>query len=292
MKDLKSPLIYQGSKNRYANSIIKNLPKDYDSVLDMFCGSGEVGVGMFEGKKVTCNDFSHQLIDLHTMFQLECTDPEKFITKVKGFESKMGLGKPPSKGQEDHKEIISSLKSNYLKLRDLYNKTKDPLHLYTLHCNSFSNGMRFDSVGNFTQPYGQRYFNPSLQKKWLDWAKRLQKEDITFTSEDFRKVDLDGYDFVYADPFYLLTDSSYGETKKTGWGLKEEYSLYSKLDKYKGKFMLSNQLYSKGKENYILKEWIDSRDDLRIECLNSDSYKNCNYQREQGMTVELLIINY
>ena len=61
--------------------------------------------------------------------------------------------------------------------------------------------------------------------------------------------------------------------------------------------MLSNQLYSKGKHNYILQEFIDQQSSLdnnniRVVELSSQSYKNCNYQREDKKTVELLIMNY
>ncbi len=292
MEAIRSPIVWAGSKNRYADIIMKNLPKDFDTVLDLFCGSGEVGIGMLEGKKVTCNDFGHQLMGMHSMFQDSCKNPEKFVKEMIELERYYGLGKPKTKKQEGYQLHNEALKSNYLSLRQEYDNIRLADMLYILHCNSFSNGIRFSSKGNMSQPYGQRYLNPSLQKKMLQWLRKLQDTDVMFTCEDFRKVGLEGFDFVYVDSPYLLTDSPYQETKRTGWGLKEEYALYRKLDKYEGKWMLSNQLYSKGKENYILKEWIDSRDDLRIECLNSDSYKNCNYQREQGMTVELLIMNY
>ena len=59
------------------------------------------------------------------------------------------------------------------------------------------------------------------------------------------------------------------------------------------KFALSNVLEAKGKQNTILKEWIESRPQYRMIDLNF-SYNNANYQRknEAYKTREVLIVNY
>lgn len=288
---IKSPIIYSGSKSRFADVIKPLLPTEgVTNALDVFCGSGEVGVGMMDYDHVTCNDLTWQLITIHEMFQKrakEGGDFEKYVKYLQSIEKAYGLGK-------FHKDKLVELKDAYEGLKTAYNVQHSASLLYMLHCCSFSNGMRWAN-GSFNLPYGRRNFNPSLQKKLINWLEILGEKDVEFTSEDFRKINFEDYGFIYCDPPYLTTTSFYQESKKTGWGIKEEYALYEKLDKYAeqgGKFMLSNQIFAKGKENYILKEWIESRTDLVVRYLDTGSYTNCNYQREDGKTVEVLVTNY
>lgn len=293
-KAIRSPISWQGSKGRFAEVITKNLPdkSEVTSAIDIFCGSGEVGIGMFDYDKVVCNDLGDQVIGIHRMLQKQAESPEPsqtYVDHLKLIESSYGLGK------FDKNELVS-LKKSFEDLKKTYNTTKSDYELlYLIHCNSFSNSLRYDSTGKVNIPYGQRYMNPSLQKKMLQWLDILKNKDVTFTSSDFRKVDLTGFDFAFFDCPYLLSDTTYQATKKTGWGIKEEYALYSKIDKFcntGGKIMLTNQLFSNGKENYLLREWVESRTDLVVRYLDTGSYTNCNYQRSEGKTVEILVTNY
>ena len=290
-KAIRSPLIYAGSKGRYGEIITKILPpkSEVKTALDVFAGSGEVGIGMMDYDHVTCNDFTTQVIGIHNWLKVWADngmDSQSLVTFIKGQEKFHGL-------EKFNENNLKDLNKSYLKLRSLYNTNKsDAVLLYLLHCNSFSNGLRFEGSGKMTQPYGRRNFNPSLQKKMVAWLDLLKTKDVTFTNQDFRKLDFNGFDFVYLDPPYYLTDAPYQESKKTQWGLREEYALYSKIDKYKGKFALSNQVFSKGKSNHVLQEWLDSRNDLKVITMDAESYKNCNYQREDKLTVEILVTNY
>lgn len=290
-KAIRSPIVYQGSKGRYAETISKLLPpkSEVKTALDLFTGSGEVGVGMMDYDHVVCNDFTTQIVRIHNWFlswAKSGNESGSLVRFIQSQEKAFFL-------EKFHKDNLKDLTTAYLGLRKEYNQCKDDsLLLYLLHCNSFSNGLRFDGKGKMTQPYGRRNFNPSLQKKMVAWIDLLKTKNVEFMSKDFRKVEFNEFDFVYLDPPYYLTDSSYQESKKTAWGLREEYALYTKLDNYKGKFMLSNQIFSKGKSNYILEEWLARRKDLKVITMDSENYRNCNYQREDGLTVEVLVTNY
>jgi len=80
-----------------------------------------------------------------------------------------------------------------------------------------------------------------------------------------------------------------------GWSEKEEKSLLKKLDNLNNqgiKFALSNVLEHKGKENVILKNWVETNECYKINYLNFD-YSNCNYQKkDKNSSVEVLITNY
>ena len=59
------------------------------------------------------------------------------------------------------------------------------------------------------------------------------------------------------------------------------------------RFALSNVLESKGKENILLKKWIESRPNYKMIDLNY-SYNNASYQRQnkEKKTKEILVLNY
>jgi site-specific DNA-adenine methylase len=146
-------------------------------------------------------------------------------------------------------------------------------------------------------PFGKdrSSFNPSLQKKFIDFVDNLKNKNINFVHKDFRGLPFDklnSNDFVYADPPYLITCASYNENG--GWNEEHEKDLLKLLDKLNQngvKFALSNVLESKGKSNDILKEW--SKDYI-VNRLNY-TYNNCNYQKkdkEENSVVEVLITNY
>lgn len=98
----------------------------------------------------------------------------------------------------------------------------------------------------------------------------------------------------YADPPYLITCAAYNE--QGGWSEVDEEDLLQKLDdlSQRGiKFALSNVLESKGRENVLLRKWIESRPNYKMVDLNY-SYNNANYQRQnkEQKTREILVVNY
>ena len=64
------------------------------------------------------------------------------------------------------------------------------------------------------------------------------------------------------------------------------------LDKKGIRFALSNVLESKGKKNVILSEWINQNKKFKAIPLNYD-YTNSNYHtKKDGITKEVLVVNY
>ena len=116
--------------------------------------------------------------------------------------------------------------------------------------------------------------------------------------KDFNEIDIESHgknSFVYADPLYLIACATYNE--QNAWTENNEKSLLAyldNLDKKSIKFALSNVLESKGKENKILKEWLELNKDKYFTIHLNSSYSNCNYQTKNKdcITDEVLIINY
>ena len=97
----------------------------------------------------------------------------------------------------------------------------------------------------------------------------------------------------YVDPPYLITCATYNE--QSGWTENDEKDLLNyleQLDKRGVRFALSNVLESKGKKNVILSEWIKMHTKFKAIPLNYN-YTNSNYHtKKDGVTKEVLVVNY
>ena len=141
-----------------------------------------------------------------------------------------------------------------------------------------------------------------MRANLIAFIQALQSKDITFLSLDFKEaldsLSLDSQSFVYADPPYLITQGTYNDGKRgfSGWSESLELQLLQSLDRLDSKgmyFALSNVLVHKGRENTILKKWIQSRE-YTIHNIDSH-YTNANYQtkyKDKSLTQEVLITNY
>ena len=271
---------YSGSKSRHSHIIEKVLPKDPNlKVLEGFCGGFSSVHSYPESWKITANDKETNLIGLHQAFQTELfsgISPEDLVEFIKTYcHSWMNKNNKSSKEQ-------------YEKLKADYNKNPTPLGLYTLVCSSFSNQIRFNGSGEFNLPKGDRYFNPSMEKKLLAYLENINKRDITFNSMDFRDYDFSKFDLVICDPPYLKTTASYNENG--GWQFKDSVALISRLTNYAtsgGKFVFFEELWSNGTPNTLIQEWAT---DYNIVQLGDNSDK-CNYQRKGGRTQEVMVTN-
>ena len=285
---------YVGSKDRIFPIIDKNLDKSKDIFIDVFCGSGVVGVNELSNySKVVLNDACWQVIDTLKFFR--DNEYEKVIHDIERVILDYGLSKENKEG--------------YLKLREDYNADPylrlvfEPAMFYCLLTHSFNFNIHINSKGQFSVPFGanKSYFNNSLRQKLelFQWELHDNKDKITLKSSDFR--DLIGKTpkkiaenaIFYVDPPYLCSDDAYSRIYYLGkWDEDKERALYEHLDQVNemgGSFLLSNVLHNNGKWNRILEEWSKKYEVIDV----SASYENCNYQRKNaGETKEVLVRNY
>ena len=236
---------------------------------------------------IVLNDNLIYLID---MFRALATTPEeKVLDYIDKMVAKFGLSMTNTDG--------------YIKLREQYNKTKEPLDLLILTFFSFNHQIRFNSDHKFNTPFGKNRsrYNANIKKNLIDFMKALHSKNIIFTKLDFDKFDfsqLGRNDFVYCDPPYLITVGTYNDGKRgfTGWSGEQEQKLLSVLDSLndqKIKFALSNVLTHKDRRNDLLNNWVKNNH-YTVHNINKD-YANSNYQtssRNGILTQEVLITNY
>ena len=124
---IKNCFNYVGSKDRILPLIDKNLDKSKKILVDLFCGSGTVGVNELSNyKKVVLNDACWQMIE--TLKFLRDNEYEKVISEIEKYIKFYRLSKENKEG--------------YLKLREAYNADPylrlvfDPAMFYCLATHS------------------------------------------------------------------------------------------------------------------------------------------------------------
>lgn len=305
---IQSPLNYTGGKYKLLKQILPNFPNEIDTFVDLFCGGCNVGINI-EAKKVVYNDLNKNLLYLYNTFKN--LDKEITFYWIRHIIKEYNLSLVSENGYsfyncESSKGLGDYNRTGFLKLRaDFNNKTLSQnedyyyyIMLYVIIVYAFNNQIRFNSNGEFNLPVGKRDFNNKIQDKLSKFIDRLKEQNSIFTCLDFRNFNIETLtenDFVYADPPYLITCATYNE--QGGWTEKDEHDLLAFLDNLSEnriKFALSNVLSSKGKENTILKAWIERNvNRYRVIHLNYN-YANSNYQTKDKTksSDEVLIVNY
>ena len=281
-----SPLNYIGGKYKLLPQILPLFPENIETFVDLFCGGCNVGINV-PAKKTIFNDNLSFLIDLYKSFNsLSVTDIFNHIeTRIKQF------------------NLSLTNKEGYLELRRLYNSEKNPLDLFVLTAYSFNHQIRFNNSHEFNNPFGKERscFNDHMKNNLLSFLKEVKSRNVEFSSTNFDNFNfssLSNNDFVYCDPPYLITTGTYNDGKRgfTGWNEKQEIKLLHILDELNKNniyLALSNVLEHKGKENLILKNWVEEK--KYFVSYLSKNYSNSNYHtidRNKNSTIEVLITNY
>ena len=279
-KFLKSPLNYIGGKYKLLQ-LTEYFPKNINTFVDLFSGGFNVGINV-DSKKTICNDINTFIIDLYK--ELYDKPVSDILQQIENRIKEYGLSK-------ENEEAFK-------KFRVYYNKTKNPIDLYTLSCYSFNYQFRFNNDKEYNNPFGRNrsQFSNNMRNNLILFTQKLKNMNIDFYSEQFDKLNLQNLkknDFVYCDPPYLITTGSYNDGNRgfKDWKEEEELKLYEvldNLDKKNVKFALSNVIEHKGKENKLLKEWSKK---YRVIYLTSN-YSNSSYNTTRKKSIEVLVVNY
>ena len=249
----KSPINYSGSKDKMLPSLIKLLPYNIGTFVDVMGGAFNVGANISALNKVVYNEINPFIYELVKWILQE--DKDKIIFDVERKISEYRL----SKGNEEA----------YKKLRDSYNMNKNPLELYVLHMYAFQNMIRYNSAYKFNTPIGVAGYSEDIRKRILNFKPKapeielINMDYINIKWEEFPKDTL-----FYFDPPYFITNAAYNDGKRgmKGWGINEENELLcilKKLDDMGYKFILSNVVRHKDRENELLLKWVE-RNKYRI----------------------------
>lgn len=280
-KYIKSPLNYIGGKYKLLPQILPHFPADIATFVDLFSGGSNVAINV-HADNIICNDINSKIIEL---FQtLQRYDIISVLNQIERNIDEFALSKENEAG--------------FLAFREHYNKTKDPIDLYTLTCYSFNYQFRFNNNHEYNNPFGRNRsrFSDNMRQNLIAFAERLSKLNIEFINKDFTQFDislLQPQDMMYCDPPYLITVGSYNDGNRgfKDWGKTEEQQLYDFLDSVDGRhvrFALSNVMEHKGQTNKMLADW-----SKKYKVINLDyHYSNSSYNTKREKSCEVLITNY
>lgn len=244
----------------------------------MFGGSGTVGINI-NSKKIVYNEYNKFVFGL-VEYIANC-DIDKELNEIDNIISEYNLGK--------------NTKEEYYHFRgNVYNINPNPRMLFILSCFSLNYQLRFNSKGKFNMTCGNRSFSDNMRKRFVEFNNKVKSTNIKFYNHSFNELKVDKLksdDFVYLDPPYLPTVTSY--TENGAWSPEKEQKMYNfidKLNKSNIRFALSNVSWYRGKENEMLNTW------SRKYIINNLDYtyknNNCWQKDNTAKTQEVLIINY
>lgn len=291
---LYSPINYQGNKSRIVDELLKFIPQETTTIHEIFCGSAIFSFAS-QIKNVYLNDINHHILELINYFRNNSA--EKIIESADSIIKAYGLTNTFLEGRDKYVEIKHEGLSRYnkeafLKLRHDYNIDRDIERLFVLIIYGFNHYLRYNSKGQFNVPVGKTDFVESLRKSTINYCNAVQSKMVNISNFDFRNdllyTNAGKNDLFYFDPPYLITQAPYNSF----WNENDEKDLLNLLDllNTKGiKFILSNVIQSNGKENLLLKNWMEKYKVKHIK----RQYLNSSYQKKNLSDAdEVIIYNY
>lgn len=278
---IKGPLNYIGGKYKLLPQIMPYFPQKIKTFVDLFAGGCNVGVNA-NCTNLIFNDMNTILMDMFSTFV--SMDLQILLEKIDSTIKKWNL----SITNED----------GFIKFREYYNQTRNPIDLYVLSCFSFNYQFRFNTAHEYNNPFGRNRsrFSEAMRENLIYFVQKIKKTNSKFTSFDFTEFPIDELsteDFVYCDPPYLITTGSYNDGKRgfKNWTKESDKALYELLDELNQKgirFALSNVFTHKGESNDILIEWAKKYNVYHLKM----NYSNSSYNTSRTESDEVLVTNY
>ena len=273
---------YLGNKHKLLPDIQKLFPNNFHSFIDLFGGSGVVGINT-DAEQNLINDSNLFLIGIYKGIQ--ATTPEAAWKLIKAVINKYSLDKRNESG--------------YYTCRNEYNNIPYEKRctefwywgLVLVWCSFNRSTVQFNQQKEYNAPFGFNKVNFDLAKrKFFAFSRKVFGSKIIFTCEDYKMVNLPENAFVYVDPPYLITTATYNK----GWDEQAERDLYSYLENLNNngvKWAMSNVFENNGNNHPTLPEWI-RENGYNVHFLESE-YIHANFRRKnKGKTVEVLVTNY
>ena len=193
---------WSGSKRSQAENIVSFFPREIDTYYEPFCGGCSVLRAMFESdikvNKYVCSDTNMTLISLWIMIKTNPDMVSREYRKLWGVLNSL--------------EGIDKQKEYYEKIRNRFNKGKNPLDFMFLNRTCFNGLIRYNQKGEFNTPFhlNRGGIQPDrFDKINKEWSKLLNEHDVDFKILTYRWVKPNENDFLYLDPPYAKTKGMY-----------------------------------------------------------------------------------
>jgi DNA adenine methylase len=213
---LKPPLKWAGGK-RWQVPHLRTLwfPHSHRRLVEPFCGGLAVTLGL-SPRNALLNDMSQHLINFYRWLKRGLTTTLVMTNNERQY--------------YEHRDRFNEL------LGDGHEACKEAAALfYYLNRTAYNGLCRFNQKGGFNVPFG-RY--KSIRYTYDFTPYREIFEDWDFVNGDFEGLEIEGDDFIYADPPY---DVEFRQYAKSGFGWEEQVRAAEWLAKHLGPVVLSNQ---------------------------------------------------
>lgn len=265
-----APVIkWAGGKTQLLNELKSRCPKEFKTYYEPFFGSGAL---FFSSgfKEAVVNDTNFQL---YTLYENIKNKPEQLICEIDLLVDQFNKSNNKKlfyyNKRNEYNNLINSPEIRASALFVFINKT------------CFNGLYRTNSEGKYNVPFGQKKHLNSLSKGILEVSKSLQR--VKLMNIDFNEVveNAGKDDFVYFDPPYYNTFTSY---QANGFGLDDQIRLarlFKELSDRGVYCMLSNSNEDVIKELY---------QDFNIEVVHVK--RNINRKGDARKGEEVIIRNY
>ena len=202
MKSCQPVIKWSGSKRSQANEIITYFPKEIDTYYEPFCGGCSVLRELLESEikvnKCVCSDVNITLVSL--LLMIKAYPNTVFREYKKLWEQLNSL------------EDTSKQKEFYEKIRDKFNKERNPLDFMFLNRTCFNGLIRYNQKGEFNSAFhlNRGGINPDRFEKIInEWSEVFNKNNVEIKMLTYRWIKPTENDFVYLDPPYANTKGMY-----------------------------------------------------------------------------------
>jgi DNA adenine methylase len=184
------PIPYQGSKRRLAAVILKYAPGRVDTLIEPFAGSAAITLAAAArklAKRYLIGDSLEPLVDVWRMI---LSEPEDFA--------------------DEYERVWNAQQENpaehYLRVRDSFNRSRNPAELLYLLARCVKNAVRFNSAGEFNQSADHRRsgMNPAKMRAQILGSCKLLAGRAEALCRDYGTLlrQATSKDLVYMDPPY------------------------------------------------------------------------------------------
>jgi len=221
---LRPPLKWAGGKRWLLDELQKYWkPYNNSRLVEPFCGGLSVALGL-QPKQALLNDVNASLINFYQQLQSGLAIDVNF---------------------ENDEEIYYQYRKEFNEINQSgLDKVKAAQLFYYLNRTGYNGLCRFNKSGGYNVPFG-RYKHINYKHDFSEYKQVLY--DWQFLNTDFESIQLEGQDFVYADPPY---DVPFRQYSQGGFSWDDQVRLAEWLAKHDGPVLLSNQATKNIKELY------------------------------------------
>ena len=277
---IKSPIQWVGGKSRILNEIKKYIPDSYNNYFELFLGGGSLLFNL-KNNNSFCTEINYSLCKLYNDININCNDLIKELDNIQKYYNSL---------------ILEHKKKYYIDIRNKYNKIKKSetnsilLSTYFIFLNRtcFNALYRENSRGDFNVPFGNgkniELYNYKNIKNLSNFLKNIEIKNENY---EYYINKITDKDFVYIDPPYYNTFTTYNKTKWTNEDDINVIKIFNKLSKNGIACILSNSNNSE----YLLLLSNHLTVDYKVIVVELSRSLNSNAFARKKTPCEIIIIN-